>query len=76
MILLGVEWRGMAFKVVVHEAEEGGFWAEVPLLPGCISEGETLDELEASIREAINGWIAAATDSAPVPGTRLMDVAV
>ena len=46
----------MNIKVVVHEAEEGGFWAEVPVLPGCASQGETMDELVANVREAIAGW--------------------
>jgi predicted RNase H-like HicB family nuclease len=35
----------MKIKVVVHEAEEGGFWAEVPTIPGCATEGETMNEL-------------------------------
>ncbi|MEX2236812.1 MAG: type II toxin-antitoxin system HicB family antitoxin [Dehalococcoidia bacterium] len=41
------------FAVIVHDAEEGGYWAEVPSLPGCFSQGETLDELRANIIEAI-----------------------
>ncbi len=49
----------MNIKVVVHEAKEGGFWAEVPVLPGCASQGETMDELIANIREAIAGWLTA-----------------
>ncbi len=49
----------MNIKVVVHEAEEGGFWAEVPVLPGCASQGETMDELVANVREAIAGWLTA-----------------
>ena len=48
----------MQVKVVVHEAEEGGFWAEVPALPGCVSPGETMEELLANIREAIGAWLA------------------
>ena len=47
----------MNVKVIVHEAEEGGFWGEVPALPGCASQGETLDELMANIREAIEGCL-------------------
>ena len=43
----------MKFKVVVHEAEEGGYWANVPALPGCVSEGDTMEEMLANIREAI-----------------------
>lgn len=45
----------MKFKVVIHKAEEGGFWAEVPGFPGCVSEGETLEEVRANIREALAG---------------------
>ena len=43
----------MKIKVVIHEAEEGGYWANVPALPGCVSEGDTWDEMLANIREAI-----------------------
>ena len=50
--------QAMQVKVVVHEAEEGGFWAEVPALPGCVSQGETMDELLANVREAIQAWLA------------------
>ena len=49
----------MQIKIVVHEAEEGGFWAEVPALPGCMSQGETVDELLANMREAIQVWLEA-----------------
>lgn len=59
----------MNIKVVVHDAEEGGFWAEVPALPGCASQGETMDKVLANIREAITGWLSA--DPPPgVPGAR------
>jgi predicted RNase H-like HicB family nuclease len=43
------------YAVVIHQDREGGFWGEVPALPGCYSEGETLDELKDNIREAIAG---------------------
>jgi predicted RNase H-like HicB family nuclease len=45
----------MKIKVVVHEAEEGGFWAEVPAIPGCATQGETMDELLSNLHEAIEG---------------------
>lgn len=48
----------MKIKVVVHEAEEGGFWAEVPAIPGCASQGETMDELLANVQEAIEGCLS------------------
>jgi predicted RNase H-like HicB family nuclease len=48
----------MKFKIIVHEAEEGGYWAEVPAIPGCASQGETIDELLANMREAIEGCLS------------------
>ena len=48
----------MNVKIIIHEAEEGGYWAEVPAIPGCASQGETLDELEANLREAIEGCLS------------------
>ena len=48
----------MKIKVVVHEAEEGGFWAEVPAIPGCATQGETMDELMRDLHEAIEGCLA------------------
>jgi predicted RNase H-like HicB family nuclease len=43
------------YAVVIHQEPEGGFWAEVPALPGCYSQGETVDGLMVNIREAIVG---------------------
>lgn len=54
----------MKLKVLVHAAEEGGFWAEVPALPGCVSEGDTFDETLANVREAAEGWLLVAADRA------------
>jgi predicted RNase H-like HicB family nuclease len=45
----------MRVKVRIYEAEEGGFWAVVPGLPNCISEGETLEEVQRNIAEALQG---------------------
>jgi predicted RNase H-like HicB family nuclease len=42
-----------SYTVVVHEAEEGGYWGEVLELPGCVSQGETMDEFRHNIREAL-----------------------
>ena len=47
----------MKIKVIVHEAEEGGFWAEVPAIPGCATQGETLDEVLTNVHEAIEGCL-------------------
>ena len=48
----------MKIKVVVHEAEEGGFWAEVPAIPGCATQGDTLDELMNNVHEAVEGCLS------------------
>lgn len=47
----------MTVRVVVHKAEEGGYWAEVPSIRGCASQGETMAELEDNVREAIEGCL-------------------
>jgi predicted RNase H-like HicB family nuclease len=54
----------MTIKAVVHQAEEGGLWAEVPALPGCVTQAETLDELRVNLKEAIELWLDA---DVPVP---------
>lgn len=48
----------MRVGVIVHRAEEGGYWAEVPSMPGCASQGETMEEVAAGMREAIGGYLA------------------
>jgi predicted RNase H-like HicB family nuclease len=47
----------MKMKTIIHDAEEGGYWAEVPAVPGCATQGETLDELLENVREAIEGCL-------------------
>ena len=46
----------------VHTAEEGGYWAEVPALPGCLTQGETLDEVVENLNDAIEGWLSVQTE--------------
>lgn len=66
----------MKLKAIIHEAEEGGFWAEVPSLPGCMSQGETMEELEANLHEAIQAWLQAAEPQASSLDGKLLEVAV
>ena len=68
----------MILKVLIHSAEEGGFWAEVPALPGCVSQGESVDELRSNIREAIEGWLMAEEEKATDSKTadQIIEVAV
>ena len=68
---------GMNIKAVVHKAEEGGYWAEVPALPGCVTQAETMPELRRNLREAIEGWLeAGAPESAPDQETEILELAV
>jgi predicted RNase H-like HicB family nuclease len=55
----------LRLSVVIHAAEEGGYWAEVPALRGCVSEGESLEEVIVNIREAARGWLEAAAEQNP-----------
>ena len=67
----------MKIKVVVHDAEEGGYWAEVPAIPGCATQGETWEELLANLHEAIEGCLSvevAQTESFPTD--RVLEIAV
>jgi predicted RNase H-like HicB family nuclease len=45
-------------RVLIYEAEEGGYWAKVPAIPGCVSQGETLEEVKANIVDALEGCLA------------------
>ena len=48
----------MEISAIVHEAEEGGYWAEVPEIPGCVTQGDNLDELAENLLEAVAGCLA------------------
>jgi predicted RNase H-like HicB family nuclease len=47
----------MKLKVIIHTAAEGGFWAEIPALPGCVTQAETIEELIPNIYEAVEGCL-------------------
>jgi len=67
----------MKLKVIVHEAEEGGYWAEVPAIPGCATQGETFEELLKNLYEAVEGCLS--VDVSPAQGTesaRVLEIAV
>jgi predicted RNase H-like HicB family nuclease len=55
------------YSVVVHVAEEGGYWVEVPALPGCYSQGETVDDALEQVRAAIEGYLEALRDEGGFP---------
>jgi predicted RNase H-like HicB family nuclease len=67
----------MKIKVIVHDAEEGGFWAEVPAIPGCATQGETMEDLLYNLKEAIEGCLSVDV-AEPKPGgkERILEIAV
>jgi predicted RNase H-like HicB family nuclease len=67
----------MKVKVIVHEAEEGGYWAEVPAIPGCATQGETFGELLTNLYEAVEGCLSVDVTVPKMPATaREMVIAV
>jgi len=67
----------MKIKVVIHEAEEGGFWAEVPAIPGCATQGDTFEELLQNLYEAIEGCLSVDVESVEMGDRdRIFEIAV
>jgi predicted RNase H-like HicB family nuclease len=64
-------------KAIVHVADEGGLWGEVPSLPGCASQGDTMEELLENLHEAIVGCLSVDVASIRVgEHDRVVDVAI
>lgn len=67
----------MNIKAIIHPAEEGGYWAEVPALPGCITEGDSMEEVMANLKDAIEGWLDVANSRNVIESTdRVVEIAV
>ena len=67
----------MKLKVIIHDAEEGGLWAEVPGIPGCATQGETFEELLHNLYEAVEGCLAVELEQAePAAGQRVIELVV
>ena len=67
----------MKLKVVVHKAEEGGYWAEVPVIPGCATQGETFEELLENLYEAVEGCLSVDVRDIPVSVTdKVLEIVV
>jgi predicted RNase H-like HicB family nuclease len=67
----------MKLKVVVHEAEEGGYWAEVPSILGCATQGETFDELLSNIYEAVEGCLSVDVENITTSAKdKIMEIAI
>ena len=67
----------MKLKVIVHDAEEGGYWAEVPSILGCATQGETFDELLSNIYEAVEGCLSVDVQEILITeNDKIMEIAV
>jgi predicted RNase H-like HicB family nuclease len=66
----------MKLKVIVHDAEEGGYWAEVPVIPGCATQGESFEELLQNLYEAVEGCLSVDLDVPEISGNqRVIEIA-
>ncbi|MCF2971506.1 type II toxin-antitoxin system HicB family antitoxin [Synechococcus sp. Nb3U1] len=67
----------MKLKIIVHEAEEGGYWAEVPAIPGCATQGDSFEELLENLYEAIEGCLSVDIEMLSASEkSRVMEIAV
>ena len=67
----------MKLKVIVHDAEEGGYWAEVPAIPGCATQGDTFEALLLNLYEAVEGCLSVDVDQpTDTEQTRVFEIAV
>lgn len=67
----------MKIKVIVHEAEEGSYWAEVPAIPGCATQGDTFDELLKNLYDAVEGCLSVDVKDIQISATdKVIDIAV
>ena len=67
----------MKLKVIVHEAEEGGYWAEVPAIPGCVTQADTHEELLENLQEAVEGCLSVDLKDVEISSRdRVLEIAV
>jgi predicted RNase H-like HicB family nuclease len=66
----------MKLHVIVEKDEAGYFVAEVPAMPGCLSQGKTKKEALANIREAIEGWLEVMESKSPFDPKEAVEVVV
>ena len=66
----------MKLHVIIEQDEAGYYVAEVPALPGCLSQGKTFDEAIVNIKEAIEGWLEVMESKQSIDPSRLIEVAV
>ncbi len=67
----------MKLKVIIHEAEEGGYWAEVPAILGCATQGDDFEELLANLYEAVEACLTVDIADFAISGNdKVLEIAV
>jgi len=67
----------MKLKTIIHKAEEGGYWAEIPAIPGCVTQGETFEELLKNIYEAVEACLSVDIEGYKIKeGDQLLEIMV
>ncbi len=67
----------MKLKTIVHKAEEGGYWAEIPAIPGCVTQGDTFEELLTNIYEAVEACLSVDVEDYQIEkGDELLEIMV
>ena len=67
----------MKLNAVIHQADEGGFWAEVPSIPGCAAQGDSIEELLKNVHEAVEGCLSVDVRDVPISeADRIIEITV
>jgi predicted RNase H-like HicB family nuclease len=67
----------MKLKIIIHKAEEGGYWAEIPSIPGCVTQGDSFEELLKNIYEAVDSCLSVAVEDYKMQkGDQLLEIMV
>ena len=67
----------MKLNVVIHEADEGGYWAEVPSIPGCATQGDSIEKLLKNVHEAVEGCLSVDVRDVPISeADRIIEITV
>ena len=66
----------MKLKIIIHQAKEGGYWAQVPSLPGCATQGETFEELLQNIYQAVEGYLAVDVELKGIENAKILEISV
>lgn len=74
---MGSYLNTMKIKVIIHQAEEGGYWAEIPAIPGCFTQGDSWEELIKNIYEAVEACLSVEVEKIKIdPSAKILDFVI